>query len=691
MRLLATLALIWLLAFATEATALAHGGTYRGPGDPNRGPADSVPPGAQSPSGGTSGPGSNPSGGGATAAGGGRLTTQGVQAPSGTNPALSNQLTQPEDPSEWRVWWGFNQDPFLALKEAVWARGPAEQKAGWFSERLQRSTGPGYWRPTARQVDEDVLPALKKALENETDNDIVTGCLIALARIGASRPDLADALAAAIRPFLQDSVQEIAETAAVSLGILSSADAALSLDHLVLDDDRGRRLVCGGPVHYRTRSFAAFGLGLLGAQTDHEGLRSHVLDTLARVLSDPSLRRDVQVAAVIAFGMTPLERLTAPAVDGVRAPHVSRMGQLEFLLELFEREDLPGIVRGHVPTSLARLLGGLPPEEETHYREWITHRLMSRLEKPGSVPNEVLEGIVIALGRIGDNDADPLDARIRDVLAKVPDTIADARCRNQSLMALGRVGARFGPGADALAGTHEVLDHLAGVLKSGRSTLRPWAGLALGVLAHDLAAAGHAVPTKLGKHLADAFEEEGNPTRASAYAVALGLSDHAEAAPLLLAGLERFREEFPRGNIAIALGLLGAGDARAPIQALAEASRYRPELLRCSATALGLLGDEELVPRLSELLVSTESLAAQASLARALGHVGDGRTIEPLVEMLEDEDLTDRARGFAAVALGLIADPALLPWNSRLSVDLNYRAASETLNDSSGTGILNIL
>jgi len=579
----------------------------------------------------------------------------------------------------------------LGLKEAVWAQGPEETKAGWFSTRVKDSVGAGYWRPTSRQVDEAVVPALKTALEQETDNDIVTGCLIALARIGASRPDLADSLGAAIRPFLQDSVQEIAETAAVSLGILSSESAALTLDHLVLDDEPGRRLVCGGPVHYRTRAFAAFGLGLLGSQTDHEGVRAHVLSTLVKTLSDPGLRTDVQVASVIAFGMTPLERLTAPAVGGTRAPHSSRMGQLEYLLELFEQKTLPGLVRGHVPTSLAGLLQGLPPEEETHYREWIAHRLMASLDKPGSVPNEVLEGIVIALGRIGDNDADPLDIRIREALVRVPDKVPDARCRNQSLMALGRIGARFGPGERALQGTHEIVDHLSKVMSDGRSTLRPWAGLALGVMAHDLAVAGHAVPTKLGRNLARAFEDEGNPTRASAYAVALGLARYSEATPLLLAGLERFRDEFPRGNLAIALGLLRADAARAPIQDLAEASKYRPELLRCSATALGLLGDEGLVPRLKEMLLSTDSLAAQASLARALGHVGDGRTIEPLVRMLRDDELTDRSRGFAAVALGLIADPAPLPWNARLSVDLNYRAASETLNDSNGTGILNIL
>ena len=65
---------------------------------------------------------------------------------------------------------------------------------------------------------------------------------------------------------------------------------------------------------------------------------------------------------------------------------------------------------------------------------------------------------------------------------------------------------------------------------------------------------------------------------------------------------------------------------------------------------------------------------------------------EMLVTMLQNDTLTDSARGFAAVALGIVADKELLPWNSKIGVDLNYRASTSTLTDqSSGTGILDIL
>jgi hypothetical protein len=60
--------------------------------------------------------------------------------------------------------------------------------------------------------------------------------------------------------------------------------------------------------------------------------------------------------------------------------------------------------------------------------------------------------------------------------------------------------------------------------------------------------------------------------------------------------------------------------------------------------------------------------------------------------MLQNDTLLPRARGFAAAALGIVADKEALPWNSKIAADLNYRAATETLTSvNTGTGILDIL
>ena len=59
--------------------------------------------------------------------------------------------------------------------------------------------------------------------------------------------------------------------------------------------------------------------------------------------------------------------------------------------------------------------------------------------------------------------------------------------------------------------------------------------------------------------------------------------------------------------------------------------------------------------------------------------------------MLGNADLTDKARAFAGVALGIVADKEDLPWNSKISIDINYRANTTTLTGGDGTGLLDIL
>ena len=68
------------------------------------------------------------------------------------------------------------------------------------------------------------------------------------------------------------------------------------------------------------------------------------------------------------------------------------------------------------------------------------------------------------------------------------------------------------------------------------------------------------------------------------------------------------------------------------------------------------------------------------------------RSVDPLIEMLQNQSVTASARGFAAVALGIVADKEELPWNAKISVNINYRANTPTLTDpAEGTGILDIL
>ena len=90
------------------------------------------------------------------------------------------------------------------------------------------------------------------------------------------------------------------------------------------------------------------------------------------------------------------------------------------------------------------------------------------------------------------------------------------------------------------------------------------------------------------------------------------------------------------------------------------------------------------------MLETATGLATQAAISTALGAIGDSRSIDPLVELLGNQSVTDSARGFAAAALGIVCDKEELPWNTKISANINYRANTVTLTGG-GTGILDLL
>jgi HEAT repeat protein len=211
------------------------------------------------------------------------------------------------------------------------------------------------------------------------------------------------------------------------------------------------------------------------------------------------------------------------------------------------------------------------------------------------------------------------------------------------------------------------------------------------VLGNGLSESG-VVTSDIARAVTDSLKRAKSPDEVGALCVAAGLLGDSNSLESLQGHLERTSVEGTRGYAALGLGMLGERGAIAQIEDVVRASKYRPELLKQAAVALGLLGDKSVVVTLTEMLGRAESLASQAAIASALGFIGDARSVDVLVSMLENDALTETARGFAAAALGIVGDTDLLPWNSRISADLNYRAAPTTLNANSlGTGILNIL
>ncbi len=644
--------------------AVAHGGMYRGPGSamgPPAGTPASLPPAAGIP--GTGAPGTGASGG---------------------------------DTSHWSLWWQLNHPPYLALKTRVHAGGPGTGMDGWFlgdGQRGQKTT----LRPSEAQIRGGVVPALLAVLEKERDNDLVTGTLIALGKIGESA-DGADGarIEAAFTRFLADASQEVRETAAVSLGILASARSIPTLSHLLWDTSAGRKQVGASEVNYRTRSFAAYGLGLIGARSERETDRQLIVSILRRALeADDTRSRDLEVACLVALGLVPVATIETPlAASGAKtaAPESSRLAQLDFVLARLRDERGEVLARAQCAVTLARLLAGLPEPHLARYRGEIAAELIERLERDKDRP-EILQGCVLALGALGTNDGkDPLDARIRRTLEGILKD-SEPLARGFALMASAEIGARFGRDLPS-QGVDEVRALLVREMAWGKSALQPWAGLAAGVLCFRLHEQGLTHPAQeiLRKALAGALEDEKSPESLGAYALGAGLARSTESAPHLMKLLAKELQEDARGQVALALGLLGHQQAVELLHEVVARSKYRPEVLRQASIALGLLGDKEIAVQLAGMLADARSLAAQAAIASALGFIGDQRSVEPLLALLANPLANEKARAFAAVALGNVCDKELLPWNAKIGSGAHYGAAPATLFDpSSGTGILDIL
>ncbi len=584
------------------------------------------------------------------------------------------------DTTSWSMWWHYNRDAFLDLKAHVEANSPATGGDATVSTSVRTSRG---------------IDSMVAALGRERNRDLMSSLLVGLAR---SCDDLALAraprMASLFAPFLADPDQEVAETAAAALGILRHEAALPDLVALLHDDAAGRKLAGGERVPTRTRAFAAYALGLAAARSEREDFQAFVAHHLQRELEATGHARsaDLPAACVLALGLVPLplEARELPKTGSARrsddgiAPR-TRASQVSGLVEILRDTQQHDRVRAHVPDALARLADGAAAD----LREDIAREITALLERAGREPAEVVRGAVLALGRLGDADSDAADLRVRGALKRAADS-SDMQMRLFALVSLAQVATRRGTAEDATPVQSEVQKFLLERFARGKNRERSWAALSLGILEHGRIAQGQPGSPAVRAALRRELGESTAPDQVGAIAIALGLAQDHGAVRGLLAQLDELRDPIGRGYVATALGLLGLPEAIPPLRAILVKSRYQPELLRESAIALAMLGDNDLVTTLVDNLRQAKSLASQASVARALGFAGGLNAVEPLAKMLEDSSLTAGARGFAAVALGMVCDRERVPWNARLSFGVNYLAAPPTLIDGQA-GILDIL
>lgn len=684
------------------------------------GPAPSSPTGGarptSSPTGGSSGPAQGPGTGGGK---GTAPTTVGTppRLPGPGTGAMS--LNTGPDPASWEWWWFYNQDRFLELKSHVDARGGAA-----ITESDFFGTGSTSNTPTADLIAERVVPALLGVLASDAPQgkpvDLVTSAMIGLARMSdgpiAKR---AGEFGRVFATYVDDPSQEVRETSVLARGLAGDESAMFELVDVLEDGASARRANGGKEIAWRTRSFAAYALGFLGAHSKNEDLRRFVVHHLVHTLrGDESAVPDIQVACVVALSVTPLAWSEAEDAD-VRVPttpaaarkmsngiSATRETQIECLLAKLGDPNGDRRVRAQVPGALARLLhdaGAAPLEgivatefpvraadpRRQAVREEITRALLVPLANGSREVEEVVQGCVLALGRIADGDRDATDVKVRAVLQATASG-GDALSRRFALVALAQSATR--PGAD---GSHAAADDARAFLLSrladGKSPERCWAALAIGLGEHARLARGDERSIAVDAAMLAALRGAGSPEEIGALAIASGLMRNREATAELLARLDRTGDPRASGHVAVALGLLGDEKALAPLRAQLSKARFQPELLRDTAVGLALLEDSTLVDALVSTLQKATSLASQSSAASVLGWIGDRDAIAPLLKLLGDPGATATARAFAAVALGRVCDRDRLPWNALVAEDIHYRASPSTLASADGTGVLDIL
>jgi HEAT repeat protein len=294
--------------------------------------------------------------------------------------------------------------------------------------------------------------------------------------------------------------------------------------------------------------------------------------------------------------------------------------------------------------------------------------------------NAILQSAAIALGdMVIAPELHPDDAPFSAALQQHWVRGHDRQARYFALIAMGRIGG---------AANREFL--LSAYERSTKGTERPWVALALGLLAAGGASRGE-VDVTIARLLLDDLQAIQSNEVQGALAVALGLTGHTAAAPVVMRLLRDHEgEQVVAGYFCVSLALLGEKGAVPMLSAILERSERRPFLLQQCAVALGRLGDKDASLRLVTMMQKSESLAVLSAIAVAIGQIGDRRSIQPLIEMTRDDDLTKLARAFVCAALGGVGDKDLLPWNAPLSVDCNYAAAVDTLTNGS-TGVLDIL
>ncbi|MFO1076467.1 MAG: HEAT repeat domain-containing protein [Planctomycetota bacterium] len=573
------------------------------------------------------------------------------------------------DSVAWETWWEFNKEPFLQ-RRALADGGPTSGSDDFYLGARRREVRVDLLAPTDDDLEKTIVPELAALLRKEKNRDIATACLVGLGKIGRDGPRVE--LEPTITPLIARDDQEVRETAVLALGIAGRDGMLPALLAIAGDTPEGRRLNDRAEVAERTRAFATFGLGLLARRSKDAAIKQQVHDfCMHAITAKDQVSNEVRVAALNAVGVINL--------DEAKGAQKRLLWQtVDELLDWFGRDLGPAdeAAQAHAAIAISRLLGRGATALHQRSKERFADELQARHKR--GVP--VRRAAVIALGAIvepAENEID--DGLFSRVLQTIYEKGSDQHERLFSLVSLGRIGG---------ATNREFL--LKAYARGNKSSERPWAAIGLGLQAFERGSRGD-VDESVSRILLEDLVAANEESLRGALGIAIGLIGDPKAAPVVRKVLtETERDQVSAGYLCTSLALLGDRDAVPLLGDILDRSVRRAFLMTNCAVALGLLGDREAATRLAAQMQKSDSVAVLASLATAIGRIGDRRSIAPLVELLHDEERTKLARAFVAAALGGIGDKDAQPWNVPFSVDCYYSTPTETLANGSN-GILDIL
>jgi len=192
-------------------------------------------------------------------------------------------------------------------------------------------------------------------------------------------------------------------------------------------------------------------------------------------------------------------------------------------------------------------------------------------------------------------------------------------------------------------------DFLVEVIDEGSSGARPWAALALGILARsgddDVAR----------KAILAGLDVESDHSARGAYMLACGIARDREAGGALAGLVAESKDPRQRMFAALALAMSNAPEAHGVLRAQLE-TESSPLPRVALAQALGLIGVPDDAGVLVETLRDISVPDLQVLIAVALGFHGTEESMAGLMEIVRDDDTGATARGAALDALGLMLD-----------------------------------